>query len=99
VQKVILEIATAISEIGLLSNQTPCSCTTKVGLKPLNVWRSRKRKTLGIWSRPDGLMIDEVNAPKNKALKWADAVQTERLDPTEATTTPMENPLAATSRP
>jgi len=42
------------------------------------------RKTLGIWSRPDGLMIDEVNALKSKALKWVDAVRTKRINPFEA---------------
>jgi len=42
------------------------------------------RETLGIWSRPDGLMIDEVNALKSKARKWADAVRTKRINPTEA---------------
>jgi len=62
------------------------------------------RETLGIWSRPDGLMIDEVKALKSKALKWADAVQTKRINPTEAWYSinhtimkTIEYPLAATS--
>jgi len=42
------------------------------------------RETLGIWSRPDGLMMDKANALKSKTLKWADAVQTKRINPTEA---------------
>jgi len=61
-------------------------------------------ETLGIWSRPDGLMIDEVNALKSKALKWADAVQTKRINPTKAWYSinntimkTIEYPLAATS--
>jgi len=45
---------------------------------------TKARKTLGIWSRPDGLMTDEVNALKSKALKWVDAVQTKHINPTEA---------------
>jgi len=62
------------------------------------------RKTLGIWSCPDGLMIDEVNALKSKALKWADAVRTKRISPTEAwcyikhiIMKTIKYPLAATS--
>jgi len=62
------------------------------------------RETLGLWSRPDGLMIDEVNALKSKALKWADAVRTKCINPTKAwysinhTIMKMiEYPLAATS--
>jgi len=61
-------------------------------------------KTLGIWSHPDGLVTDEANALKSKALKWADAVRTERINPTEAwhsinhTIMKMiEHPLVATS--
>jgi len=45
---------------------------------------TKARETLGIWSRPDGLMTDEVNALKSKALKWVDAVQTKHINPTEA---------------
>jgi len=41
-------------------------------------------KTLGIWSRLDGLMIDKVNALKSKALKSAGAVRNKRINPTEA---------------
>jgi len=37
---------------------------------------SEARETLGIWSPPDGLMIDEVNALKSKALKWAPSAST-----------------------
>ena len=62
------------------------------------------RETLGIWSRPDGLMKDEVEALKQKALKWADAVRTKRINPTEAWYSvnhtimkTIEYPLAATS--
>jgi len=62
------------------------------------------RKTLGIWSRPDGLMIDKVNALKSKALKWADAVRTKHINPTEAWYSinhtimkTIKYPLAATS--
>jgi len=61
------------------------------------------RKTLGIWSQPDGLMTDEVNTLKSKALKRADVVHTKRTNPTKAwysvnhTITKMiECPLAAT---
>jgi len=62
------------------------------------------RGTLGIWSRLDGLMTDEVNALKSKALKWVDVVRTKHINPTEAwysinhTIMKMiEYPLAATS--
>ena len=62
------------------------------------------RETLGIWSRPDGSMKDEVAALKAKALKWADAVKTKRINPTEAWYSvnhtimkTIEYPLAATS--
>jgi len=62
------------------------------------------RETLGIWSRPDGLMIDELNALKSKALKLADAVRTKCINPTEAWYSinhtimkTIEYPLAATS--
>jgi len=49
-------------------------------------------------------MIDEVNALSSKALKWADAVRTKRINPTKAWCSinhtimkTIEHPLAATS--
>jgi len=42
------------------------------------------KETLGIWSRPDGSMHDEVQSQKTKAKKWADAVQTRHINPTIA---------------
>jgi len=65
---------------------------------------TKARETLGIWSRPDGLMTNKVNTLKSKALKWADAVQTKCIDPTKAWYSvnhiimkTIKYPLAATS--
>ena len=45
---------------------------------------SEAKESLGIWTRPDGAMDNEVAVLKDKARKWADSVRTKRISPTEA---------------
>jgi len=88
-----------ISQAKQLGSLFLCNNDQSATIEHLEV--TEARKTLGIWSRPDGLMIDAL---KSKALKWADAVGTKRINPTEAWYSinhtimkTIEYPLAATS--
>ena len=45
---------------------------------------SEAAEALGIQSRPDGKMIDELKYLKGKVAKWCDAVRTKRLHKSEA---------------
>jgi hypothetical protein len=70
--------------------------------KRLEVYQAKQ--SLGIMTRPDGKMLDEIKKLKNAAASWCDGIRTRRLNPEEAwyslTATilrTLEYPLVATT--